>query len=55
MLRIWGEHPGVCIIVYEYDVHLNYGLLSNYIAELLVYWHDMGELYSGSSVHACNS
>ena len=23
---IWGEHPGVCIIVYEHDVHLNYEL-----------------------------
>ena len=21
---IWGEHPGVYIIVYEHDVHLNY-------------------------------
>ena len=19
---IWGEHPGVCIILYEHDVHL---------------------------------
>ena len=22
----WGEHPGVYIIVYEHDVHLNYEL-----------------------------
>ncbi len=23
-IYIWGEHPGVCIIVYEHDVHLKF-------------------------------
>ena len=50
VLFIWGEHTGV----YEHVHDVHYGLLSNYIAELLVYWHDMGELYCGSSLHACN-
>ena len=40
VLFIWGEHPGV----YEHDVH--YGLVSNYIAELLVYTGMIGVNYT---------